>query len=346
MSTPPFIAMPDGVALFAPPSAPAPILLAEAAPSVTDGAGVADDRFGDVAGGERAPVAAPESGARARGGTSESGARARGDVLLVPGFTGSKEDYIAVLAPLAARGWRVAAMDLPGQGGFAGLGPVGSHTPESLATSVLAVAEWFAPGRPVHLVGHSMGGLVSRAALLADPGRVASWTAMCSGPGPVPEETHAPLLQLQASLKAAPMELIWAQKEAMDRKAGWVPPSEEVAQFCARRFIANDPAALADFAGILMHASDRTDEAAAVLAASSTTGAVVTGALDDAWPVDQQGRMAERLGVAWHVIPDVGHNPSTEDPDATVGVLDGIFAGADAGSQAGRSGPGRPKSDR
>jgi pimeloyl-ACP methyl ester carboxylesterase len=298
MSTPPFIAMPDGVALLEPPTSPAPVLAAEPWAGVTGGADVT-----------------------------------RGDVLLVPGFTGSKEDYIAVIAPLAAMGWRVAAMDLPGQGGFAGLGPRGSHTPEALAESVLAVAEWFAPGRPVHLVGHSMGGLVTRAAVLADPARVASWTAMCSGPGAIPSEGHDALLQLQAAIAALPMEQIWLMKESMDRASGWAPPSEEVAEFCARRFIANDPDALADGADILMHATDLTDQAAAAIRAAGVPGAVVTGALDDAWPIAQQGQMADRLGVPWHVIPDVGHNPSTEDPAATVAVLDGIFASSAGGAR-------------
>ena len=36
-------------------------------------------------------------------------------VLLVPGYTGSKEDFIAVLAPLAAAGHEVLAIDQRGQ---------------------------------------------------------------------------------------------------------------------------------------------------------------------------------------------------------------------------------------
>jgi hypothetical protein len=39
----------------------------------------------------------------------------RGSAVLVPGFTGSKEDFIAVLAPLAARGVHALALDLAGQ---------------------------------------------------------------------------------------------------------------------------------------------------------------------------------------------------------------------------------------
>jgi pimeloyl-ACP methyl ester carboxylesterase len=285
MSTPPFIAMPDGVAVLRPPQCPAPILLAD----------------------------------------PPGGVEARGDVLLVPGFTGSKEDFIATLAPLAERGWRAAAMDLPGQGGAPALGPRGSHSPATLAGAVLAAADWLAPGRPVHLVGHSMGGLVTREALLARPERIASWTPICSGPGPVPAQTHTRLLVLQAALASQPMEQVWQRKQADDRAAGWDPPSAEVAQFCEDRFLANDPAALADFAEILMTARDRTAEVTARLDERPMPVTVITGEGDDVWPVAQQEQMAHRLGVPWHLMAGVGHNPAAEAPEATVALLDTIF---------------------
>lgn len=253
---------------------------------------------------------------------------ARGDVLLVPGFTGSKEDYLAVLMPLAQHGWRVAAMDLPGQGGFAGLGPRGSHTLRTLADSVAAVAEWFAPGRPVHLVGHSMGGLITRELVISEATRLASWVPMCSGPASVPAGGHAKLQQLEAALASFPIEVIWVHKEAMDRANGWDPPSQEVADFCAQRFLSNDPIALSDCAEILMTAPDRTDEAAAAIAACGLPAAVLTGALDDEWPREQQAQMAARLGAPWHVLPGVGHNPATEDPEATAALLSDIFSDA------------------
>ena len=253
---------------------------------------------------------------------------ARGDVLLVPGFTGSKEDYIGVLVPLAGRGWRVASMDLPGQGGFPGLGERGSHTLRSLADSVAAVADWFAPGRRVHLVGHSMGGLVTRELVLSDPERLASWVPMCSGPAAVAASGHTKLLQLEAALAHFPMPLIWEQKEKLDRANGWDPPSQEVADFCARRFIANDPVAMADCAEILMTAPDLTDAAAAALAAADVPATVLTGEHDDEWPIEWQEQMAARLGAPWRIVPGVAHNPATEDPELTAAILDEIFTAA------------------
>ena len=307
MSTPPFTNMPDGVGVFAPPDSPIPVLVAEAR---TDGTGEADVT------------------ASATGEVTTAPGGSRGDVLLVPGFTGSKEDFIAILEPLAGFGWRVAAMDLPGQGGAPALGPRGSHTARTLADSVAAVAEWFAPGRPVHLVGHSMGGLVTREIVLSDAASLASWTAMSSGPASIPAHGHTALLQLEAALASAPIEAVWATKEKMDRAGGWDPPSQEVADFCARRFLTNDPAALSDCAEILMTAPDLTEQVAAALDASGLPAAVVTGSLDDAWLPPTQEAMAERLCVPWHTLPGLGHNPATEDPQMTATVLNDIFTTA------------------
>ena len=200
--------------------------------------------------------------------------------------------------------------------------------PGTLADSVAAVAEWFAPGRPVHLVGHSMGGLVTRELVLSEPERLASWTAMSSGPASIPAHGHTSLLQLEAALASAPIEAVWAAKEQMDRAGGWDPPSQEVADFCARRFITNDPAALSDCAEILMTAPDLTEQVAAALDASMLPAAVVTGEIDDAWSPAVQEDMAERLRVPWHTLPGLGHNPATEDPQLTATALNDIFGSA------------------
>ena len=225
-------------------------------------------------------------------------------------------------------------MDLPGQGGAPALGPRGSHTLRTLADSVAAVAQWFAPGRRVHLVGHSMGGLVTRELVLSDPAGLASWTAMSSGPASIPAHGHTSLLQLEAALASAPIEVVWAAKEQMDRAGGWDPPSQEVADFCARRFITNDPAALSDCAEILMTAPDLTDQVAAVLADVELPAAVVTGEIDDAWLPATQKDMAGRLGVAWHTLPGIGHNPATEDPLLTATTLNDVFTSAAAANAA------------
>lgn len=92
----------------------------------------------------------------------------RGTVLFLPGFTGSKEDFISLHEPLAADGYRTLAMD--GRGQYESPGPrddESAYAQGELARDVLAQAD--AVGTPVHLVGHSLGGQIARAAVLLNP---------------------------------------------------------------------------------------------------------------------------------------------------------------------------------
>src|SRR5690349_6025318 len=89
------------------------------------------------------------------------GVEPRGTALLLPGFTGSKEDFNPLHVPLAQRGYRTVAVD--GRGQYESDGPATDESPyaqRELALDVLAQAE--ALGEPVHLLGHSFGGQVAR----------------------------------------------------------------------------------------------------------------------------------------------------------------------------------------
>lgn len=138
----------------------------------------------------------PPSGARAyRLGTArgefaviDAGSPAKGTVLLLPGFTGSKEDFISLHEPLAAAGYRTVAVD--GRGQYESPGPRDDETPYAqgeLAQDVLAQLDALADGPDdlFHLVGHSFGGQVARAAVLLAPARFRSLTLVSSGPAEI-----------------------------------------------------------------------------------------------------------------------------------------------------------------
>ncbi|MFI5101147.1 MAG: alpha/beta hydrolase [Actinomycetes bacterium] len=168
-------------------------------------------------------------------------------VVLVPGFTGSKEDFIAVLAPIGAAGFPVVAYDQRGQHGTAALTP--QAPPEgweldAFAADLLAVVDRVAGPRPtaVHLLGHSFGGLVARAAVLRDPARFSSLVLLDSGPASIGPERDARLIALADALPTLGLAPVWQIMQALELEAGNHPPGDpEVAEFLERRLQAHDP---------------------------------------------------------------------------------------------------------
>src|ERR1700742_704300 len=86
-----------------------------------------------------------------------------GTAMLVPGYTGSKEDFTAILGQLAAAGRRVIAIDLRGQYQTPGADDPAAEGIAELGTDIMAVAD---ATQASHLLGHSFGGLVARSAFL------------------------------------------------------------------------------------------------------------------------------------------------------------------------------------
>jgi pimeloyl-ACP methyl ester carboxylesterase len=249
----------------------------------------------------------------------EAGAAGRraGTAVLVPGFTGSKEDFIAVLEPLAGAGFRVLAYDQRGQYETPGLAPPEGWTVDALGADLCAVAAALGDG-PVHLVGHSFGGLVARAAVLRDPGAFASLTLMSSGPAAIGGREGELAVRMADALEVLGLAPVWAIKQAMDLEAGHEPHQDpEVAAFVERRFLANDPVGLAAMARLLATEPDRTDE----LAEAPVRTLVVFGADDDAWSPEIQRETASRLGARAVSFPEAAHSPAAESPKSTAETL-------------------------
>src|SRR6266702_3092863 len=69
-----------------------------------------------------------------------SGVSERQPALLVPGYTGSKEDFLAILESLAAAGRSVVAIDMRGQYQSAPAAGKAGYEPDQLANDLVAVA--------------------------------------------------------------------------------------------------------------------------------------------------------------------------------------------------------------
>ena len=249
-------------------------------------------------------------------GMELSAARPRGTVLLVPGFSGSKEDLAPLLPPLAAGGWRVAALDLRGQYESRGPDHGSAYTVAALAGDVLAVADLL--GGRVHLVGHSFGGLVCRAAALLRPAALASLTLLSSGPQALTGPRVDNLALLPDVLAAGGMAAIADASEALAAvdPAGQDQPGH-VRAFLRERWLASSPAGLLAMADALRTEPDRVD----ALRATALPVLVLHGEDDDAWSPQVQAQMAARLRAAYGVVPQARHSPAVENPEATAEAL-------------------------
>ena len=267
----------------------------------------------------------------------DTGPAAGGTVLLVPGFTGSKEDFAPLLAPLADAGLRAVALDQRGQYESPGPDEPACYTIPALAEDVVLVARQLRAGSPgpVHLVGHSFGGLVARAAVLADPRAVDSLTLMGSGPDGLTGPRAELLAHLAPLLAAGGLQLV---SDTLDELARSDPRSQavplETRQFFTSRFLRNSPVGLQGMADAMLGEPDRVAE----LSATGVPVLVTHGIADDAWTPAAQEDMAHRLGARHVVIEGAVHSPAIENPVATLRALLGFWASVPTRS-------GRPPAD-
>lgn len=246
-------------------------------------------------------------------------------VLLVPGWTGSKEDFTAVLPPLAEAGHRAVAIDQRGQFETPGSGAEDSYTLAALADDVLAVASRLAePGRPTHLVGHSFGGLVARTALVRRPAVFATLTLLGSGPAGLPADRTPLLTRMAEAIPVHGLAATWQAKRAYERSQGAPELPADIENFLRRRFLSSDPVALRAMTNHLTTAPDEVAD----LRSTGVPVLVVFGESDDGWPPAVQHAMAAELAAPVRVIAGAGHSPSVERPDATVAVLTEFWATA------------------
>ncbi len=230
-------------------------------------------------------------------------------VLLIPGWTGSKEDFTPLLPLLAAAGFDATAYDQRGQFETpAGEDP--DYSLDGFAADAIAVAA-ACSAAPAHLLGHSFGGLVAQQAALAQPSAWRSLSLLDTGPGALGDSPNRPLTMLVDALGTVPLAEIHRVREEMTG----IRRAPDIAEFLLRRFTSNDPMSLRAMTLALLGSPDRIDE----IGALSLPVWVGRGADDDAWPHEVQAAMASRLGTEIHVIEHAAHSPAIEN---TAGLAD------------------------
>ncbi len=272
-----------------------------------------------------------------------SGVCEREAALLVPGYTGSKEDFLAILDLLADGSRQVVAIDMRGQFETLGADDPDGYSAAALGADIAAIMN--ATGAR-HLVGHSYGGLAGREAVLAPDGaEIASFTLMSSGPaaltGPRANELLAMLATLGAADGSGDEQRDEAAPDAAELRAGisglWRTNLEpqavaagvpgHIVAFLRRRMLSNDPYGLILMARHMLTAADRTAELARP---DQIPMLVIYGENDNAWSPAAQESMARRLGARRLCIPAAVHSPAVEAPATTAAALTQFWDAAEA----------------
>ncbi|MER7637109.1 alpha/beta hydrolase [Streptomyces sp. NPDC126522] len=249
------------------------------------------------------------------------GVEAKGVALLLPGFTGSKEDFNPLHEAFGVRGYRTVAVD--GRGQYESDGPVedeSAYAQDELARDVLALAE--ALGGPVHLLGHSFGGQVARAAVLLDRTPFVSLTLMSSGPAQISASQQERVKLLRDALAVMSMAEVWDAIQAMEapeetETGGALDEGLDDRSDLRRRWLGTKPAQLLAAGRQLCGEPDRVAELAAV----PLPFHVLSGSRDDTWPVPLLDDMAVRLNARRTVIAQAEHSPNTDQPAATAKAI-------------------------
>ena len=294
-----------------------------------------------------------------------SGVCERQPALLVPGYTGSKEDFLLILQALAAAGRQVVAIDMRGQFETPGAEDPAAYQLDALAADVAMVAGWLdeghdgssglpgtsglpgasgssrasgvsgssgLPGGPgVHLLGHSLGGLVTREMVLAQEARISSLILMSSGPGaltgPRAQILEGLLAELDGTVPSglgAEIERIWQTRMEPEATAGGVPPA--IIDFLRTRLLSSSPTGLKAMAQTLLTCPDRTR---ALARQDAVPVMVLYGENDDAWEPATQEDMAARLRAQRVCIPAAAHSPAVEAPETTASTLTSFWNAAE-----------------
>ena len=258
-------------------------------------------------------------------------------LMLVHGFTGAKEDFGDFLVPLAERGWHVVAPDLRGHGASDKPTDESAYTLSIFAGDVLALADALGWSR-FTLLGHSMGGMIAQQMLLAAPDRVEALILMDTAHGRLEGALDEGMIERAiAYIRANGIEA-WKQMMESQADRGLSTPADlrvraerpGYVEFGERKLLAVSPEMVASVLGQFATVDDRLER----LAAHTTPTLVIVGEQDKPF-IGPSERMADVMpGASLAVIPDAGHSPQFESPDAWWQALSGFLDRVQEGAAA------------
>lgn len=256
---------------------------------------------------------------------SAPGAAGENRALLVPGYTGSKEDYAPVLPFLGDAGWDTLAYSQRGQGGSAAPAGLGAYGMSDFVGDLVSIAEaWAGTTGRVHLVGHSFGGIVARAAVVKRPDLFASVTLFCSGRAVYDWMNTLPILDPLPTGPGARQRVLRTYFPDMtfdEPGVGW-------AEFQRIRALDTASENLVGIARILSQLRPDTP----ALAATGVPVHVLYGDQDEIWPPSWYAEEAADLGARESIIRGGTHSPQLQFPRQWAELAGSYWADVESGA--------------
>lgn len=240
-------------------------------------------------------------------------------VVLIPGVTGSKEDFWLLAPILVAGGYFVQSFDLAGQYESAQAGPVsgGHYTYELLVGDVLA---FLRAGSSAHVLGYSFAGVLAQLALAQKPQLFRSLTLLTTPPEPGQSFRGVRMIGwlswILSSRQGAGL-MIWGIVTNKNR----VPPGRLA--FVRSRFALTRRSSVDDIVGLMKRVPDVRES----VVASAIPVLVATGN-HDLWPTHLHAQNAAILGATLAVYT-TGHSPCETAPHQLGRDMIALFRRAD-----------------
>jgi pimeloyl-ACP methyl ester carboxylesterase len=223
-------------------------------------------------------------------------------IVLVPGATGSKEDFALMLPILAQAGYFVQSFDLAGQYQSQAAGDHSTYTYQLFIDDLIA---FLASGGPAHLLGYSFAGTIAQLVAVHRPDLLLSLALLTTPPssGNVFESMRwlGPLAPFTSARRGAAL-MIWGIVTNKNR----VPPSR--LHFVRSRFALTSRRSVEEIVGLMMRSPDLRSPVRDL-----PLPKLVAAGSRDLWPLSAHERFARDIGAEFRVYA-TGHSPSETTP--------------------------------
>jgi pimeloyl-ACP methyl ester carboxylesterase len=244
-------------------------------------------------------------------------------VILVPGVTGSKEDFFLMIPLLVDAGFSVLAYDMAGQyesreAGPEHMTPPRSHYDHDLFVDDLVAILESSP-RAAHVLGYSFAGTVAQLAYVRVPHLFRSLTLLSAPPQTGQGFRGVKRVGWFSGLATGHIGagfMLWGVRRNVTK----VPPLR--LEFVRSRLALTRRSSVDDIIGLMMHAPD----VRAQVRAAEVPKLVAVGE-HDLWPVELHANLAEAIGARLAVYR-TGHSPCETAPHQLVRDLLALFAAA------------------